>query len=438
VLLVTNDSSATIEVAVAYRDPLARWTSQGWWRIGPFEEAAVFDAQPGQHADLHVYVRRSSGTAVSTRQPAGRRFRVRDDAFTIRDADRRLKTDSPVFEPLTAGQPSTSTREPFRHRVLMPEMADAEAALTDMVGLESVKELVLRRRAWMQVQLKRRLNADLRPAPIRLHMAFTGKPGTGKTTVARIFGDIYKGLGLLDSGHLVEMDGRGLIAGFVGQTAARTNEVIQSALDGVLFIDEAYALYQRDTPQDFGREAIATLIKGMEDNKDRLAVILAGYPDEIEELLSSNRGLRSRIHAVIDFPDYSPADLFRIFESLIDDVGARLTAECEQLLQRILVKLCERRDPHFGNARLVETLFQDMDEARSSRVVSGGLDYITAAFQQEDVPPRYRSLLVAKNGDGPIRLPSNTSPLQPSGDQAGERRYPQCPALPDADLAVDM
>lgn len=399
-LLVTNDCSVAIAVALAYRDPVERrWIAQGWWRIEPFEEAAVLDYHPQRHAQLHLHACTLSAERRMLVGHAGRRFRTQSDSFTIRDADRRAGSDAPSFEPLPDPL-RVENQQPYRHRVVPPEMAHAEAALADMVGLDSVKELVLRRRAWMQVQLKRRLQKDLCPPPIRLHMAFKGKPGTGKTTVARIFGDIYKGLGLLKKGHMVEMDGRGLIAGFVGQTAARTNEIIQSALDGVLFIDEAYALYQRDTPQDFGSEAIATLIKGMEDYKDRLAVILAGYPAEIDEMLSSNRGLRSRVHAEISFPDYSPDQLYSIFDRLIGRVGASLSVDCKDLLQRVLGKLCERRDPHFGNARLVETLFQEMDEARSMRVVSGGLDYIAEAFLPDDIPLRYRDLLAEERGSG--------------------------------------
>jgi len=392
-LFVTNHCSTAVAVAIAYWEPLSRsFVSQGWWRIEPFEEAAVLDYRAERHARLHLYACTLTGERRTLVRHAGRKFRTRSEAFTIRDADRRVGSDAPSFEPLPEPLLAESPAH-HRYRVITPEMAHAEETLADMVGLQSVKELVLRRRAWMQVQLKRRLKEDLCPPPIRLHMAFKGKPGTGKTTVARIFGDIYRGLGLLKKGHLVEIDGRGLIAGFVGQTAAKTTEVIESALDGVLFIDEAYALYQRDTPQDFGREAIATLLKGMEDYKDRLAVILAGYPAEIDELLSSNRGLRSRVHAEISFPDYSPEELYRIFEGLTARVGVRLAMSCETLLQRVFARLCENRNPHFGNARLVETLFQEMDEARSMRVVSEGLDYIAAEFHAEDVPLSYRSLL---------------------------------------------
>lgn len=391
--VVANETCENVAVAVAYRDGATGcWISQGWWHIAAFERCSPFESAH-LPVDLHVHARTAGGRDLTSADSPGQRFRVKNEPFRIERADRRTG-DVPVFESVT-GADDVDYGPAVLHRVVMPETSRAENALSSMIGLDTVKELVLRRRAWMEVQLKRREFDHLSPPPIRLHMAFKGKPGTGKTTVARIFGDIYKGLGLLDSGHMIEVDGRGLIAGFVGQTAARTTEVIESALGGVLFIDEAYALFQRDTPQDYGREAIATLVKGMEDHMHELAVILAGYPAEIEEMLSSNRGLLSRIQSQIDFPDYSPSQLFSILELLVRSVGTHLTQDSESLLRQIFTELCTLSDAHFGNARLVETLFQAMDEARSSRVINGGLDCISEPFRPEDVPPHIRSLVGA-------------------------------------------
>lgn len=379
-LTVVNESPHEIVVAIAFRNSGdGKWSSRGWWTIPAFSELPVLEPEPG-HGNFHFYARTMDGKENTFLRNPVRQFRTRAQPFTLQDADRRCKKEDPLFEPFDATGGEL--------RILPVEMARAEEALNAMVGLDRVKELVFKRRLWMEMQLKRRLN-NIQVPPIRLHLAFKGKPGTGKTSVARIFGDIYKGLGLLSKGHVVEIDGRGLIAAFVGQTAQKTNDLVQSALDGVLFIDEAYALHHQDTPQDFGREAVATLMKAMEDYRDRLAVILAGYPADIEELLNSNRGLRSRVATEIDFDDFTGGELLEIFERHVRNVECELDSECRGTLQDIFGNLVNKAGPAFGNARLVETLFQEMDEKRAVRIFDNKLDLLHESYLVDDIPQFY-------------------------------------------------
>ena len=179
-----------------------------------------------------------------------------------------------------------------------------------------------------------------------------GNPGTGKTTVARLVAGIYRALGVLKGGQLVETDRSGLVAGYVGQTALKTAEVVKSAIGGALFIDEAYAL----ASDDFGSEAIATLVKAMEDHRDELVLIVAGYPEEMATFIDSNPGLSSRFRTTINFPDYSDDELVAIFASLCKDADFSPTPECDGVLRTMLHGVI--RDREFGNARFIRNLFE--------------------------------------------------------------------------------
>ena len=237
--------------------------------------------------------------------------------------------------------------------------------LDGLVGLAAVKEEVRLVTNLLQVQELRRK----RGMPVvegSHHLVFTGNPGTGTTTVARLLAGIYRALGLVARGHLVETDRAGLVAGYVGQTAIRVKDVVTSALEGVLLIDEAYALI-RGREGDFGQEAIDTLVKLMEDHRDDFVVIAAGYPDEMEEFVSSNPGLRSRFPKTIRFADYTSEELLQIFEGMCDENRYRLTPTAQR---KVLAYFeAQPRDKGFGNGRLARNLFEAAVARQASRLV---------------------------------------------------------------------
>lgn len=240
--------------------------------------------------------------------------------------------------------------------------------LESLVGLESVKQEVTSLANYIKVQKMRQENG-MKAIPVSYHCVFTGNPGTGKTTVARILSGIYKDLGVLKKGTLVETDRSGLVAEYVGQTAVKTNKIIDSALDGILFIDEAYSLADGGS-QDYGKEAIATLLKRMEDDRDRLIVILAGYTDQIRHFIDSNPGLQSRFNRYIEFPDYSAEELFQIFLSRARKYDYKLSEPAVSTLKQVLANAVSHKDRNFGNGRFARNLFEKVIEKQAGRLLS--------------------------------------------------------------------
>lgn len=246
------------------------------------------------------------------------------------------------------------------------EETDYMEKLNQLVGLHEVKVELQSLTRFIAVNKKRR-EAGLRVAAISYHCVFAGNPGTGKTTVARILAGIYKQLGILNKGQLVETDRSGLVAEYVGQTAVKTNKIIDKAIGGVLFIDEAYTLAQGGE-NDYGREAIATLLKRMEDDRDRLVVILAGYTNEIEAFINTNPGLRSRFNRYVHFEDYSEEELFQIFQLQAKKYDYRLDDGAEAALRQLLHRKTSERHKDFGNARFVRNLFEGVIERQAVRL----------------------------------------------------------------------
>jgi len=264
--------------------------------------------------------------------------------------------------------------------------------LEEMIGLAQVKKTIRQRIQVLEVNKARQATGQTTTEPPRLHLVFKGNPGTGKTTVARLIGEIYRDLGLLERGHVIEVAGRDLVAGYVGHTAIKTNELIDKSLDGILFIDEAYTLVQGGQ-NDFGTEAIDTLLKRMEDERHHLAVIVAGYPANMDEFIKANPGLQRRFNTEIIFEDYNPTELMAIFQQRANRIQCHLTKELKESLQALFTALYEGRDRTFGNAGMVENLFQAMDEGRATRVIEQNLDPLKEPFQVKDIPEVYQPLL---------------------------------------------
>ncbi len=263
---------------------------------------------------------------------------------------------SPELDPIPASKEAV---------VAEVEVTDAPTETLDelmeqlhaLTGLQAVKEELDSLINLLKVHSLRQ-ERDLPLPPISLHMVFSGNPGTGKTTVARLLSKIYARLGILKKGHLVEADRSTLVSGYVGQTAIKTKKVIEQAMGGVLFIDEAYTLTSNTGGNDFGTEAVNTLLKEMEDHRDDLIVIVAGYPDEMEQFLEVNPGLRSRFRQVILFADYTPEEMLQIFEHLCESYCLKLTEESRTLVKDYFRKRCEAADKNFANAREVRNFFE--------------------------------------------------------------------------------
>lgn len=238
--------------------------------------------------------------------------------------------------------------------------------LNGLIGLDIVKKDVQEMVNLLKVQ-KLRESRGMAITPISKHLVFYGNPGSGKTTIARLLSEIYKTLNVISKGHLVEIDRAGLVAGYVGQTALKVHDVVEKALGGILFIDEAYSL--NGDGQDFGAEAIDTLLKLMEDNRNDLIVIVAGYTEKMNKFLSSNPGLKSRFNKHLLFEDYSPDQLKEIFKRFAEDGGFKLTFDAEEKLTKIFMNLYEKKDESFGNGRLARNLFENAVNNQANRII---------------------------------------------------------------------
>ena len=356
--------------------------------------------------------RRDDRHSLTPRRPAGTGT---DDHS---DADGPRAAAGPASAPTPGAPDSVPPVPPPR------PMEELLAELDDLVGLDEVKDRVHLVADFLRVQQLRAERA-LPTVETSHHLVFTGNPGTGKTTVARLLAQIFRSLGLLDKGHLVEVDRSGLVAGYVGQTAPRVTATFDAADEGMLFIDEAYTL-TRGGESDFGREAIDQIVKLMEDRRDRVVLVVAGYPVEMGEFLNSNPGLRSRFPTVIDFPDYTTDELLTIVCELGEKQRYVLTDDARAALRALLDAV-----PHgkgFGNARDARNIFEAAVNRQASRVVTievpdeAQLTTIEAAdipgsVAAIDEPPRRRAGKVAD----PAGATGRTEPAGvpgPAGDAA--------------------
>lgn len=266
---------------------------------------------------------------------------------------------------------------------------DVLADLHQLVGMENIKQEINTLINFLKVQKLRQMRG-LTQMPLSLHMVLAGPPGTGKTTVSRLIGRIYRALGFLPSGHLIETDRAGLVAPFVGQTAIKVDQMVEKALGGILFIDEAYALMPRggQNGQDFGLEAIETLLKRMEDQRGKLAVIIAGYGDELHRFLEANPGVKSRFNRYFYFEHYKPQELADIFHKFCADHQLTLTPEAQALLLHHMTAVYHKRTRAFGNGRYARNLLEKTIERQANRIVHREpmTDELLCTLTQADIP----------------------------------------------------
>jgi len=239
--------------------------------------------------------------------------------------------------------------------------------LNELIGLKTVKHDVEEMISLAKVR-KMREEKGMKTAPVSLHLVFSGNPGTGKTTVARILAKLYKEIGILSEGQLVETDRSGLVAGYVGQTAIKTKKKIDEAMGGVLFIDEAYMLNQEG--ENYGQEAIDTILKAMEDHRDEFIVIVAGYTDLMREFIDSNPGLKSRFNKFFEFPDYTVDELQQIFDLQCKKYQYKLDEDAEKAVKEEIIKLEAEKGENFANAREVRNLFEKIITNQATRVAA--------------------------------------------------------------------
>lgn len=291
---------------------------------------------------------------------------------------------------------------PFLGRVKIRELSNIEAGdrcctqesfeelyanLNSLIGLDKVKKTVSDLIAYHRVQMMR-VKAGLKIPNRTLHLAFMGNPGTGKTTVARIVGKMYKQLGLLSKGHFIEVSRTDLIAGYQGQTALKVKNVIEKAKGGVLFIDEAYSLTENDHSDSYGRECLTELTKALEDYRKDLVVIVAGYTDLMKNFFESNPGLKSRFNTFIEFTDYDSNELVNIFQQMCSDDDYNLTAEAKDRLSYIIKEEIANKTEKFANGRYVRNLYETIIMNQARRVNSlGNIDRsILESITSDDMP----------------------------------------------------
>lgn len=294
-------------------------------------------------------------------------FGISDKAILL-EPEEKKKVDKPVF---TKDEPREDKEKTIDEALPPAEsIDDVLAELDKFIGLESIKKSVrdfITYLEFIQQRKKKGLKVD---ESISLHSVFLGNPGTGKTTIARLMGRLFRAMGVLPKGHVVEVDRAGLVGQYVGETAQKTEKVIEEAMGGVLFIDEAYTLVKKGgSGQDFGQEAIDILLKRMEDDRGKFIVIAAGYTEEMQAFLNSNPGLKSRFTRTFEFEDYTPEELLSIFEMLMKNEEYSITDEAKEYLLKEFTRLYRARDKNFGNARLVRILFEEAKLNLSKRFV---------------------------------------------------------------------
>ena len=324
----------------------------------------------------------------------------------VRDkADERKKTKEPAIQEIET-EVLTDTEFKVQTKMKEEESKEPEKSgmeeLHELIGLKTVKHDVEEMVGLAKVR-KMREEKGMKQVPVSLHLVFSGNPGTGKTTVARILAKLYKEIGILSTGQLIETDRSGLVAGYVGQTAIKTSQKIEEAMGGVLFIDEAYALNQEG--ENFGQEAIDTILKAMEDHRDKFIVIVAGYTELMKSFVESNPGLRSRFNKFFEFPDYTVEELQAIFMMQCKKYQYNLTEEAEAAIRDEITRMEAEKGENFANAREVRNLFERIITNQASRVADlenvdeDTLTTITLEDLKDDEDPQTESAAEDKPED---------------------------------------
>ncbi len=299
------------------------------------------------------------------------------------DEEGKLKKISELIQQVSHAKTSSPVKPAEGEETIEQVMEKINA----LVGMENIKDEIKSFINFVSIRTERD-KRKLPVTPLTLHAVFYGPPGTGKTTIARLLGRVYKALGLLKSGHLIETDRSGLVAGYVGQTAIKTDELVTKAKDGVLFIDEAYTLAPENSSNDFGRESIDTILKRMEDMREGFAVIAAGYTDEMERFIDSNPGLKSRFSRYFYFNHYTPDELVKIFKIFSDNVEFKLSGEADTRLMELITHFYNLRSKSFGNARFVRNVFDKIVQNQADRLASltAFTDELLCEITEEDIP----------------------------------------------------
>ncbi len=277
----------------------------------------------------------------------------------------KYKSTGPQSKKQLHSNRTNEKKSPFQDNKKRTALSDIFSELNILVGMEKIKQLIHEIYAYVEIQRKRQIE-ELNNENTVLHMIFKGNPGTGKTTVARILGNLFREMNILEKGHVIEIERADLVGEYIGHTAQRTREHIKKSLGGVLFIDEAYSL-ARGGEKDFGKEAIDCLCKGMEDHRDNLVLILAGYNDEMEWFLQANPGLRSRFPIQLHFPDYSTKELLDIADMMLKQRQYTLSTSAKEELRHIIES--SSKSKHNGNARLVRNIIERSMRSQAVRLI---------------------------------------------------------------------